>query len=593
MGAVAGELLTKKGGAPETENASFLSTLVMCDVLSHIDLFFVDHFLPADGLEEQKAFFAFMMLTARSGHLCVRIEEEKILPSPSEFCPCKELAIQWHKAILEGVKKLPSTLCSEEHTVRCSAKPLYQWRQYYYLQKNWVLESRFLESLQPHIQEKKKVFAEETTFSPLLNKEQKSAVCMALSNSLSVITGGPGTGKTFTAVEIVRSFLASHPNEKDVSIVLAAPTGKAAFHLQNNIKRSLLQVENIVCGTIHSLFGIRNTEDLLRKDKPFFADLLIIDECSMLDVRLFAFLLFSLQKGGKIVLMGDKDQLPPVDAGSLFADLVALSSSSSLLPCTVLTECLRSDKKEILSLATAIRESNYPMFQRSLELHEGRSVENRNLGLGGSHVRESYELIWQQCKDFFPFPSSKIEAPETLLKSLETFRILSCIRKGPFGVDAINRMMIEKMSAYTLINGYFAIPILITKNDYEQELFNGEVGVLIRRGKYIADRLFHEEDEAYFTDKDPVKPMRKISASLLPAFEYAYCLSVHKSQGSEYDKVLILAPEGAESFGKEVLYTAVTRAKKHVVLSGKDSVFKQTIERSSRKLSGICARLVI
>lgn len=164
------------------------------------------------------------------------------------------------------------------------------------------------------------------------------------------------------------------------------------------------------------------------------------------------------------------------------------------------------------------------------------------------------------------------------------------MRAGPLGVDSMNHYFLNRSLSLAAEGTWWVEPILITRNNYELGLFNGDLGWIVRKvGPNFSLRQFHRDDEALFCDRKG--GYRQISALALGAFEYSYSLSVHKSQGSEYDEVLILAPKGSELFGREVLYTAVTRARRKVTIAASKPLLLQSIAISSRKMSGICARL--
>jgi exodeoxyribonuclease V alpha subunit len=172
--------------------------------------------------------------------------------------------------------------------------------------------------------------------------------------------------------------------------------------------------------------------------------------------------------------------------------------------------------------------------------------------------------------------------PREMMDAFNRFRILSPLRKGPHGVEAINELFLKKPS--------HAAPIILTKNDRGLELFNGETGVLIR--KDLSKPHFQEGDYAIFPGDRP-DAIKRVPAVLLPPFEYAYCLSVHKSQGSEFDHVLLMLLEGSENFGNQVLYTGVTRAKRKLEIWCSLATLKKTLSHKSQRLSGISERIAL
>lgn len=493
----------------------FLWSLVEKKHLLYLDYFFAEKIHPL-GNENEAALLALLMAFSRAGHLCMKVDAAKI----STLIKDPLLASQLEKKIKEA---------SETFDVKGIVR---NGKDCFYLQKNWFLESSVCTEIKRLLSYSTK--SKEQEYSPLLTAEQKKAVENALHFPLSMITGGPGTGKSFTALQIVAAF------PKSCRVILTAPTGKAASHLLKKCTG-----ERIKGGTLHAI---------LKEAEPLEADLVIADECSMIDAALFSRLLSSIKEGTHLVLMGDPDQLPAVEGGSFFADLVDAKQQGYPLPCTYLTECLRSDQKNILNLALAIR-AGKPCMSSALYFDE------------------------KEVSHFFPLPSFSKPDPQELLKKMDTFRILSTLRKGPFGVDTLNQKIVECILAEKKPDQYCPIPILITKNDKRTGLFNGEMGILIMTPS-------QEEEYAFFDDG------RIFPAFLLPSYEYAYCLSVHKSQGSEYDKVLLLIPEGSDFFGKEALYTAVTRAKKSIEIRGSQDLIRSTLQQSSRKASGLTGRLV-
>lgn len=564
-----------------------LSALVKEEGLLCIDLAIAKMLLKnyEDTSEEAAAFLCKLVAAARQGHLCVRVEGEKIFPPSTDLLEDTEVAEALESMAEKGLKELPKELIHSSHEP-FSLRPLYREGNHIYLQKNAFFEDRFMHHLQRLCSYTSAEKIEAIPLSSQLNPKQKQAVEMALSSPISLITGGPGTGKTYTAAHIVKGYL--HSQKKEPRLLLAAPTGKAAAHLEKNVGKVLSSGAKLCSGTLHMLLSIKSSEDMMKTAAPLQADLIIVDEASMIDARLFSYFLSSLQEGTRVVLMGDKDQLPPVDSGSLFADLVDLSLKDSSIACTELQECLRSDRRQILDFAAAVNAGEFDKIQEILK-REDPSLQRTALFSGVKSLKRAYEGLWQFAKPRFPEACDVRRDPSLLLQAFDEFRILSCMRKGPVGVDAINTFFVEKYLSEVLVGEYLACPILITKNEYALELFNGDVGVLLQRKKKNG-RMFDEEDIAYFYDKSSTA-VRKIPALMLPSFEYAYCLSVHKSQGSEYESVLILAPEGSGAFGKEVLYTAATRAKSRVYIDGEEEILKKLIYRSSRKISGLHARL--
>lgn len=413
-----------------------------------------------------------------------------------------------------------------------------------YLQKHWFFETKILERLQ---------LLPKGPYSR--GATQQEAVENGLKFPLSLLTGGPGTGKTYTAALLANAFLEAFPQKS--RILLAAPTGKAASHLEKSLGASLKGKCAIRSGTLHSLLY-----------KELDADLILVDECSMIDLGLFSRLLQSVPQEAHLVCIGDPYQLPSVEGGSIFADLV----DSCFLPTVCLNVCLRTENTTILDLAKRIREGDPEAFSCLQK-------ENFHLDSPEKFARELHLAI----EGKFPTASSSPPSPEELFPFLQNFRILSCTRQGPFGVDSINEIILSHL--LEISQGWLPIPILLTRNDSTLGLYNGEVGFLLKNLSCPSG----EEDTILFFDAAQTPKFYPPHA--VPLFEYAYCLSVHKSQGSEYQEILLLVTEGSENFGREVLYTAVTRAKERLSFDAVSDVLERAITTSGRRHSGILFRL--
>lgn len=508
-----------------------------------IDRLFAKSLLSSYEQQSQEAYqlLAQLLKSAREGDLCLPCDSASCLPAE----------------IVDAIKDPQAD----------SKKPLVFFKKHLYLQKNWLYETRFFLQLLRLQKLEKRTKAVRVKEDKSLHPLQKEAVEKALSYPLSLITGGPGTGKSYTAAHIVLAALEDAKTE-GFSVFLAAPTGKAAAHLGENVSRLLPPSEKIKTGTLHALLGLRGERDFREERSPITVDLLLVDECSMIDVRLFSLLLESLSEQTTVVLMGDKDQLPPVGGGSLFADLI----EEGFFPCTELLASFRSEDQQLLAFAQEIREGKKETVMEKI----GSLYCRKSLPFEQESARVIQEKLWQIVRERIPSLFAEKPSAQELLQQMSRFRVLSCLREGPLGVNALNEMLVQRFYACAQKGQWIALPILITRNHEALSLYNGQMGLLVKK-------IGEKEEVAFFSHKE-------LSASLLPSYEYAFCISVHKSQGSEYEEVLFLVPPGSEHFGKEAFYTAVTRTRKKLCIEGSLEVISEALEGSGANRSGLKLR---
>lgn len=389
-----------------------------------------------------------------------------------------------------------------------------------------------------------------------LTEEQMVVVEQALSTTLAMISGGPGTGKTYTAGWLVRLLFEQQKEKEHFTCALAAPTGKAARRLLQSIERvfSGCTPPNMRALTLHALIG--RDASLLQED------LILVDESSMIDLQMMAKLLNKIKPTSRLILMGDPNQLPPVEEGSLFADLAIHGGK--------LTRSLRMKYPELLQAADSVLRGDMPHF-------DGAVVSFKEL----SNPFQDQKSLVRTALEHFP---RTLTSPEDALEALDAFRLLSPQRKGPLGVDALNNALLQELSLQK--GAHLPIPIMITKNDYRLGLFNGECGLMVApadecridypllatRGAYA---LFPSD-----------QGLLRYELTQLPPFTLAWCLSIHKSQGSEFSRVLITLPDGPTPFSRELLYTALTRAKEQAALWSTYPLLHETLSNSCRRQSG-------
>ncbi len=476
------------------DNRPFLSKLREDETISESALRFA---LSHDGQECKLVFLAFLFECALKGHLALYIDEIKSIPeTPTEL----------HSQLLRG-----APLAVE------ASSTVSRFGNLYYLKRYLAAEERFYTHLirligdEPELRPSQEVptaFFENSD----LSDTQRVAIDRALNHSLSLIVGGPGTGKSFTARALLRLFKERWP---ELQIAVAAPTGKAVSQLKEKVA-----VENIAFTTLHSLLKAHGLGP-----PGYHYDLIVVDEASMIDAELFARLFASVRAGARLVLLGDPEQLPPIEAGGLFQELL----ESKKVATTLLDTGFRAENSELINLMRLVQAGKMPPYQKL----------------------ESFSLSFQAEK------GSKI--------------LLTPLREGPWGSKRLNRRLYEE----AMRRGASSVPIILTENDSEKGLSNGDLATLDLQ-----------------TDEVLLQDGRRVHKRTLGGYELAYALSIHKSQGSEFDEVTILIPSGAEEFGRELIYTAVTRAKKKATLYLQDpETLKKMLSKRVKRYSGLSTRL--
>ncbi len=527
---------------------AFFDKMIEEEVFHSTDLYFAQTLIrkPSEANENYALFLAYLFKAAREGHLCVNINEKSVHPILEGF------ETELIEKIIQG---------SQNYQLEYIHKD----GNNYYILRNWNKETECLKLIQELLATEPTFKANSVELQKNLEKiklyllpEQAEAILSASQNALTILTGGPGTGKTYTAGHMIRTLWESLPKEqqKDFEIVLAAPTGKAASNLQNSMQRALKGLplaDNIQSQTLHSLLKIFSK----RKDEiRLTADLVLVDECSMIDTHVMSKLLKAIKPGSRLILLGDKYQLPSVEIGAIFANLADHLAGTD--KCVELAKCMRSELQGLVDFAQGIK-------------------------LGNLNLTRSYEGVsFPEVNNYFEHPNLLTDYLAQQIKKHEfgKFRILSPLRKGPLGVDSLNRQIYQGLCKSGL---KMQIPIMITQNHEDTELFNGDVGVLIT-SKNPYERLFDKTDYAEING-------RTIPALLLPNYELAYCMSIHKSQGSEFEKVLLILPEKSDYFGREVFYTAVTRAKRSIDIMTTPTILQAVLAKPAQRHSGLLPRL--
>lgn len=444
---------------------------------------------------------------------------------------------------------------------------------------------------------------------------QKVAAGAAALRRLTIISGGPGTGKTTTVIRLLALLLELQP-KADLRIALAAPTGKAAVRLQESIAQNKADLKATPAireripervSTLHRLLGARPDSVFFRhhRDNPLPLDVLVLDEASMVDMALMTKLCWALPAEARLILLGDKDQLASVEAGAVLGDLCAGGEGFSAgfrqqLEAVTGEPLASADATAAGPLADAVVVLRHS-YRFAGESGIGRLAAAVNAGdaPGAAAIlrqpqadlewipgqRPAAEIAAEAYADYLQAMAQGAD-PRTVFDRFEAFRCLCALRHGPSGVSGINRTVEQRLRARGLVRGdglWFAgRPVMIGANDYNLRLFNGDLGLI------LPDPEAPERLLAWFPDPRAAGRMRGILPARLPRHETAFAITVHKSQGSEFDQVLLALPERPSPvLSRELLYTAITRAAKRFLLQGPEEIVADMIHSRTVRNSGL------
>lgn len=450
---------------------------------------------------------------------------------------------------------------------------------------------------------------------------QRIGAALALHRSFLVLSGGPGTGKTSTVVKIL-ALLAEQPGGESLRAALAAPTGKAAARLKEALRsakaslsaphRVLEQIPEEVF-TAHRLLGTIRGRPRFRHDadNPLPFDAVVIDEASMVDLPLMAKLVRALPHRCRLLLLGDRDQLASVEAGAVLGDLCG-SDRLGLVSPEVAAFVARTSGDEVppervatggappLAGSVALLDKNYRFGSGSgigavsRAVNAGDAARALEALSAGSQGDVSWVRLDGTGSDLRPLAvraaaahrhALQASTPEEALEALGRFQILCALRVGPHGVERVNALVERELAAAGVIDRpragqrwYNGRPVMITVNDYRLGLFNGDVGIALEEAG--------SEFQVYFPAAG--QGLRSLPPARVPEHETVYAMTVHKSQGSEFDEVLLLlGSQPSRVLTRELLYTGLTRARRRVELWSTERVFREAVARSVERSSGL------
>ena len=484
---------------------------------------------------------------------------------------------------------------------------------------------------------------------------QKVACAMALRSGLSVITGGPGTGKTYTAARLLALLLALDPHPERLRVAMAAPTGKAAARLKQSIGGALqelqakvakdLPLESLVRGigparTLHSLLGARPDTRKFRYDAAnrLEVDVLIVDEASMIHLEMMAALLEALPAQSRLILLGDKDQLASVEAGAVLGELCRDAEQGRYRPETatfvesvtgqqIPAEYL-SDGPPLAQQTVMLRTSRRfgdRIGQLALAANAGDVERASALPGAGGNGNSGVELVWLDAKSADvavklavqgrpgapggyggkggylellpkrpPFKGDLLDAQAfeawvaSVLQAFERFRLLCAVHVGEWGTQQLNSAIERALTAKGLINRrrewYEGRPVMVTRNDPGIGVFNGDIGIVLRPMNTAGTT--NAPARVYFLDGPSI---RSVGVSRLAHVETAFALTVHKSQGSEFEHTALVLPQApSRVLTRELVYTGITRARgAFTLVTGRRQAFVEALGQRTRRSSGL------
>ncbi|RLB85545.1 MAG: exodeoxyribonuclease V subunit alpha [Deltaproteobacteria bacterium] len=619
--------------------------------ISHMELSFLDYMTIRDlmelgGYQGDTALAIVLMImfaVLQEGSLCLDLDKNKLmnrLPADTRKKTGKIIGDflsglsegKYQKLITRnGDKYMPFILDTSGE------------RQLLYFQKYYIHENRLKNRMEAFLKAKvsfnipdqkidnllKKIYSPPLAIrvsqdnTPIIkDSQQVKAIRLALKSQFSIISGGPGTGKTSLMVNILRCLVrAGIPISR---IIFGAPTGRAAQRITETIQNSIAGIQepasedldllNLKGSTLHKILRYRSYahDFYYQHSNPLPVSVVLIDEVSMVDVVMLDKFLQAVDPvKTKLVFLGDKDQLPSVEAGSVFEEMIPNEIRASRFKnrFVVLQKVYRSGVN-LLELANQTNTGDFPPFTAvtfetalSIQSDQWAFVTAESFDNWRKHIYQ-----WVRYQYLNPLTSNEKSFKDLLVKVgemtagqimsseqgqdllrhifmvVERARILSFLRSGIYGCTVINTLIFNYLInefdplAKRQSHVFSGALIIITRNDYSKELFNGDVGVMIKDGTGTYRAFFHRSG-SYIS----------FPVNLLPSWEFAFATTVHKSQGSEFDDVLLVLPdnENHRLLTRQIVYTGITRAKKRVVIYGSQAALNAALQKKIERQSGL------
>jgi exodeoxyribonuclease V alpha subunit len=564
------------------------------------------------------------------GHICIEVDalDETILPEGYQNKSASRAILEQHHLVATNTEY----------------KPFVLHRNKLYLQRYFNYESILLDKMKTmvhasdeHIQARMLALKEIQPFVQNLFAGniatgpdwQLTAAIVAVLYNFVIITGGPGTGKTTTVAKILAILFSLYPK---MQVALAAPTGKAAARMAESLMQAKIDIPEAVKAkfnklqpaTIHRLLGWKEGSPFFNhnEENPLAYDLIIVDESSMIDVAMFAKLLQATAPGSRIILLGDKDQLASVEAGSLFGDLCKSPSQLNVFSkqARAFINDFIADSTQQLGEAYQTEDRSHMLFQHIVELrYSHRFKDDQAIGRISKAVilndeavlktflenKEGNEVFIDREYDNKIFETF-IEGYETVCKKMDGFseeaileslnqlnslRILCATKEGEQGVARLNARVeayLQKKQCIQLDQEFYEHrPVMVTKNNYALGLYNGDIGILKKDANGLIRAWFTE------SNSEGKSELKSVLPGFISKMETVFAMTIHKSQGSEFEKALVILPQNGNQnlLTRELLYTGITRAKKKVVIQTTETVLLDASKAFVERGSGVADRI--
>lgn len=597
----------------------------------------------------------------RLGHVCIDLQRPPTQPFDQRDCP-------WQVPALNVIEALQSHAIGAPN----SSAPLVLDGSLLYLRRHWRSEQQISEAIQARCRPldvsaknaadiSTQIFADDASSGSNVSGEnnadtwQKTAALNCALHQFGVITGGPGTGKTWTVTRMLslHLLLAQQAGKNLPRIAMAAPTGKAAARLTEALQSALphMSVADDIRAalpdeavTLHRLLAMgMNGQPGYHRQRTLPFDVIVIDEASMIDVGLMAQLVDALDQHTALYLVGDRDQLASVQAGSVFADVCGPAANifsadvaerlaqagCDTLPTdenvsAVDSAVVRLQKvhrfagdSAIATLAEACRSNNVEavtalQHAQLSEQKEGEQTESEltwlmaNVEAGAADAaintdtkQSAAEIIVQTMLAHYAAlidAAANGESPAALLKQFSQFRALAATRRGPLGIEQLNaafEQQLQRQHGFAPDQWFPGKAVLLKHNDWNMRLFNGDIGIAVMDTEQSdANQPNGSRDQIRIAFPAADGGIKLIAPTRLPAYEPAWAMTIHKSQGSEFDHVLLILPEqDSPVLTRELLYTGITRARTKLTLAASDEQLRMCFEKPVYRASGLYERL--